>query len=121
VRVRVAGDLVDSSVRMLGIDAPEVSKPVECWGRKSSAKLKRLLPVGTRVSLVSDATQDSVDRYGRLLRYVVKGKQDTSLLQVAKGNARVYVYDRPFERLAKYRSAQTYAKRANVGMWSRHC
>jgi hypothetical protein len=65
-------------VRLVGIDTPEVYGGVECGGRAASRSLKRLLPRGTKVVLVSDPTQDRVDRYGRLLRYVVKAARTST-------------------------------------------
>lgn len=127
----VDGDTVDvrlhnghkARIRMIGIDTPEVYGGVECGGPQASAWLKRNLPVGTRVRLDSDTSQDLVDRYKRLLRYVTKiqGNRDMNRAQIRAGNATVYVYDNtPFHRTSPYRSAQTQAKRAHRGIWN-HC
>ena len=117
VRLR-SGRIKD--VRLVGIDTPEVYGGVECGGPEASTSLKRILPKGTRVRLVSDPSQDAVDRYGRLLRYVTKlstGK-DVNRQQVAKGWARVYVYDgNPFNRVTTYREAQRSAVAAGRGLW----
>ncbi len=127
VRV-VDGDTIDvrlangrtKRVRLVGIDTPEVYGTVECGGPQASRSLKRLLPLRTRVKLVSDPSQDLRDRYGRLLRYVTKvstGK-DMNRLQVARGWARVYVYNgNPFNRVASYRTAQRAANHADRGIW----
>jgi endonuclease YncB( thermonuclease family) len=105
-------------VRLVGIDTPEVYGGVECGGRAASRSLKRLLPVGTKVALVSDPTQDKVDRYGRLLRYVVKSGKDVNRAQVERGLARVYVYNgNPFKRVSAYRKSQRRAKDAPRGIW----
>jgi endonuclease YncB( thermonuclease family) len=125
----VDGDTVDvrlrsgktKRVRLIGIDTPEVYGGLECGGKKASASLRRLTPVGTPVRLVSDPTQDRVDRYGRLLRYVHKAStgRDVNRTQVARGWARVYVYDNnPFKRVSGYRKAQRAAKAAGRGIWS---
>jgi endonuclease YncB( thermonuclease family) len=125
----VDGDTVDvrlsatgkvKRVRMIGIDTPEVYGGTECGGPQASRSLKNLTPVGTRVTLVSDRTQDRVDRYGRILRYVVKRATgaDVNRTQVARGWARVYVYNsNPFERVSSYRKAQRAAKAAPRGIW----
>ena len=105
-------------VRLVGIDTPEVYGTVECGGPAASRALKRVLPVGTRVMLVSDRTQDRKDRYGRLLRYVMKAGHDMNRRQVLAGRARVYVYQHhPFERTKSYRAAQAKAKAAGRGLW----
>jgi endonuclease YncB( thermonuclease family) len=107
-------------VRFIGIDTPEVYGGTECGGPEASAYLKQMLPAGTRVKLVSDRTQDRVDAYGRILRYVTKTSngRDVNRAQVWKGWARVYVYDNnPFERVTAYRNAQASAQAAPRGIW----
>jgi endonuclease YncB( thermonuclease family) len=125
----VDGDTVDvrlrggheKRVRLLGIDTPEVYGTIECGGPQASRSLKRLLPIGTRVRLVSDPTQDRVDRYGRILRYVIKVSdgRDMNQVQIRKGWATVYVYHHnPFKRVADYRSAQRSARAHDRGIWA---
>jgi len=119
IKVKLHGKLV--SVRLIGIDTPETHKPgvkVECGGREASANMERLAPAGARVTLTADPSQDSVDRYGRLLAYAkVKGKQ-LQLEQLYAGWAEVYVYrHKDFARVSDYESAQGVAKRAGRGVW----
>ena len=124
----VDGDTIDvrlhsgaiRRVRLIGIDTPEVYGGVECGGRQASAALKHKLPSATKVKLVSDPTQDKVDRYGRILRYVIKRSngRDMNRSQIWSGWARVYVYGgNPFERVASYRHARDAAKAAPRGIW----
>jgi micrococcal nuclease len=62
-----------ANVRLIGIDTPETGKPgppVECGGLDATARMKKLALLngrGRMVSLRSDPTQDSTDRFGRLL------------------------------------------------------
>jgi len=119
VRVRLIGGPL-RVVRMLGIDTPEVyGTTVECGGPQASRSLSRMSPKGTRVRLVSDPTQAYKDRYGRLLRYVVKVStgRDLSRAQVFRGWSKVYVYDKPFRRIEGYRVAQGQARDAGRGIW----
>jgi endonuclease YncB( thermonuclease family) len=117
IKVRLAGGK-RRSVRLIGIDTPEVYGGVECGGRKASRSMRRLAPRGTRVVLVSDPTQDNVDRYGRLLRYVMKSGRDLNRAQVHRGWASVYVYDgNPFKRVGGYRTSQRAAQAAPRGIW----
>ena len=107
-------------VRLVGIDTPEVYGGTECGGPEASASLKRILPLGTRVRLVSDPSQDLKDRYGRLLRYVhkVSTGRDVNRQQVYLGFARVYVYNHhPFLRTTSYRLAATAARSSARGLW----
>lgn len=116
VKVRLVGG-PQRTVRVLGIDTPEVFGGTECGGPAASRAAKRMLPVGTRVRLVSDNTQDNKDRYGRILRYVLRGALDVGRNQLNRGHARVYVFDKPFKRVASYRAAQRKAKQADRGLW----
>jgi endonuclease YncB( thermonuclease family) len=118
VAVRIAGRA--RTVRLIGIDTPEVYFGVECGGPAASRALKKRLPRGTHVRLVADRTQDDRDHYGRLLRYVMKSGHDMNRSQVAAGHAKVYVYDGvPFKRTASYRHAQRAAKKHDRGIWGR--
>lgn len=103
-------------VRQIGIDTPEVS-PSECGNVAATRSARRMLPRGTRVVLVGDPTQANKDRYGRLLRYVMKGTLDVGRRQLATGMAQVFVVGEPFKRVRAYRSAQSSARSRNVGNW----
>lgn len=85
---------------------------------KKTGWLKKMLPIGTRVKLRSDPSQDLVDRYDRLLRYVIRSKDssDMNRAQIWRGNAQVYD-NHPFRRVDSYRKAQRQAKAALRGFW----
>ena len=107
-------------VRLVGIDTPEVFGRVQCGGPEASDSLRRILPVGTKVTLYSDPSQDLKDRYGRLLRYVHKNAtgKDVNRQQVYLGHAKVYVYNHnPFKRVTGYKKAATMAKAGGRGIW----
>ena len=108
------------TVRLLGIDTPEVYGGKECGGPQASRDAKKLLPRGTRVVLRSDRSQPLKDRYGRLLRYMQRGKYDVSWVQLAVGNATVLVVGKKFNRFGKYKRAVAKAKRKDLGRWG-HC
>lgn len=93
----------DVTVRLIGIDTPEVS-PAEC-GADQATRLLEELADGRRVRLVGDPSQDERDRYGRRLAYVLADGVDVGEVLVRRGWARVYVFDRPFARLSRYRKA----------------
>lgn len=105
-------------VRLIQIDAPELRQR-ECYGRASARELRRLLPVGTRVRLERDALLDAEDRYGRLLRYVVKDKANVNVALVRRGAAAVWFYVGDRGRYAPtLLRAQRLALRERRGMWS---
>lgn len=82
-------------VRLVQIDTPEVYFGTECYGRAASRWTKRMLPAGTRVRLLADPATDRVDRYGRLLRYVVRVSDglNVNVRLVTVGAAAPYFYD----------------------------
>ncbi len=113
VDVRLAGGKRER-VRLIGVDTPERGA---CESRQASART-RALALGKRVVLRGDATQDTRDRYGRLLAYGwLPGGKDLGYRLVADGVAKVYVFERPFQRVTAYRSAERRARSAPRGLW----
>jgi micrococcal nuclease len=121
IHVRTGGR--DETVRLIGIDTPETHRPgtpVECGGPQASAAMGRRARSGTRVTLVTDPSQDRRDRYGRLLAYVDRDRDGADLgrQMVRGGFADVYVYeDRPFKRLKAYRAAARKARDEHAGVY----
>jgi endonuclease YncB( thermonuclease family) len=107
-------------VRIIGIDTPETKRPgvgIECGGPQASAKMARLAPTGARITLRTDPTQDTIDRYGRLLAYVGRAGRDLGRAQIAAGWAKTYVYaNNPFRRTAAYRRSERKARRLGRGV-----
>jgi len=120
----VDGDTVDvrlasgkrERVRLIGIDTPEVGA---CGAARATAAARRLA-LGKRVVLRGDATQDTRDRYNRLLAYVwLPGGRDLGYQLLAGGHARVYVYGRrPFQRVGAYRTAEAAGRRVRPSLWT---
>src|SRR5215467_5096669 len=94
----VDGDTVyltnGAKIRLVQIDTPEVYFGAECWGHQASAETKKLLPPGTLVRLAPEPVTDSVDQYGRLLRYVfrVSDGLNVNVFLVRRGDAAPYFY-----------------------------
>lgn len=111
------------NVRLIGIDTPETRKPgtpVECGGAEATARMKKLAfhrGRGGVVTLRTDPTQDLQDRYGRLLAYVSSAGADFGRTMISSGWAKTYVFERDFQRVAKYRSAEASARSAKRGVW----
>lgn len=109
----------EKDVRILGIDTPEVYPELECGGQEATAAMAGLAPVGSKVVLVSDPTQDNRDRYGRLLRYVHRSGDDVGREQLTSGRARVFIFDDdPLQRAEAYRKAEGGARTADRGSWA---
>ena len=122
----VDGDTVDLTngqrVRLVQIDTPEVYDSPECYGEQASAVTKRLLPAGTRVRVYPEPATDSVDAYGRLLRYVIRVRDglnvNVRLVRVGAAAPYFYLYRRGryaslLERLA------LRARALHLGLWGR--
>ena len=100
-------------VRVIGIDTPERG---DCYFAQARSRA-RSLALGRRVVLRGDATQSTRDRYGRLLAYVDLPGGDLGLQLVRGGFGKVYVYDRPFQRVGAYRRGEQAAQAARAGLW----
>jgi micrococcal nuclease len=121
VKVRLDG--VTESVRIIGIDTPESRRPgtpVECFAREATDAAERLLPEGSSVWLEPDPTQDTRDRYGRLLAHVwlADGRLFAETM-IRDGYGIHYVYDGiPSSHAARLAAAQVDAERAESGLWA---
>jgi micrococcal nuclease len=120
----VDGDTVDltsgAKVRLVQIDTPEVYFGAECWGHQASAETKRLLPPGTAVRLVAEPATDSVDQYGRLLRYVIRVRDglNVNVFLVKRGDAAPYFYRGREGRYARVLTRDALrARAAHRGLW----
>jgi hypothetical protein len=69
-------------VRLLGDDTPERGR---CGAPLATSLARRLAPAGTQVALANPGSVRDKDRYGRLLRYVVRGTTDVGLRQIRAG------------------------------------
>jgi len=110
-------------VRLIGIDTPETvdpRKPVQCFGKEASARTKEILQEGMLVTLASDPTQDDRDKYGRLLRYIsTPDRSDAGFQLISEGYAHEYTYQTPYQKQAKYQSAEKAARTEGLGLWAK--
>jgi len=104
-------------VRLVQIDAPELGQ-AECYAHAARATLSRLLPAGTRVRLEADPRLDAVDRYGRRLAYLFKGRENVNHTLVLRGAASVWFYGAIRGRYAtKLETAARGARASRRGLW----
>jgi micrococcal nuclease len=111
------------SVRLIGIDTPEIAGPYakeECFGNEASLRTKELLN-GKKVFLVPDDSVSDRDKYGRLLRYVFlpDGKFVNAEL-VKDGYAFNYAYEN-FQYLDHFNNLEKQAKEVRSGLWASGC
>ena len=118
IRVRFEGK--SYTVRLMGVDTPETKHPtkaVEYFGREASAFTKAALE-GKTVLLAKDRTGDTVDRYGRLLRYVLLDGDNFNARLIREGYAHAYRRF-PFSKRKEFIQLEEQAKRRGIGLWNR--
>lgn len=115
-------DGTSESIRVLGINTPETkysSKGAECFGAEASAYAKSLLE-GTSVELTSDDSQDTRDKYNRILAYVtLPDGRDFGQVMITDGYAYEYTYQGvPNKNQQLYQDAQAKAQEDKAGLWA---
>jgi micrococcal nuclease len=111
----------DVTVRLLGIDTPEVAHHGnldECGGPEAAVRLKEMLPPGTSVQMARDS--EARDAYGRLLAYVIRSADGVVVnLQLAvEGHAHPLMIA-PNRALADdIATAASAARRSGLGLWA---
>ncbi len=119
--IRINRNGVEETLRLIGLDTPETKdprKPVQCFGREASARAKNLLE-GERVRIAQDPTQDTRDKYGRLLVYVWRTDGlFYNYRTILDGYAHEYTYDVPYQYQAQFRKAEREARENGRGFWS---
>jgi len=120
--ITIDQDGTPTTIRLIGIDAPESSTTrtgsVECFGVEAR-EFARALMTGKRVSIATDPTQDTFDRYGRLLAYIYM--EDGTFVNehlIAEGYAHEYTYRDPYEHQASFRAAESDARTRGRGLWA---
>lgn len=104
-------------VRLLQIDTPELGSG-ECYSRAAATALRALARPGSAVRLDPDPALDTVDRYGRLLRYIVRDGLNVNLELVRRGAAAPYFYRGERGRYsAQLLTAAKAAQAARRGLW----
>ena len=106
----------DLRVRLIGIDAPEVSEPAECWGDEATAHLKALAPVGA--VLWASFDDDPLDRYDRHLLYL--WTEDGRFINhelVAAGDAEALTVQPNDEHAELFAATEQRARASAAGQW----
>ena len=116
-RVR-SPDNITLKIRLIGIDAPEVSnkknKDNQLYGKESKEFINNLIK-GKSVTLKNYAT----DQYGRNLSEIFLEKENVNLKMVESGMAEVYKgkSDKKLD-IEIYQEAEKKAKKSKLGIWS---
>ena len=118
IHVRVEGK--SRTVRLIGVDTPETVHPtraVQYFGQEASAFTKAALE-GKTVLLQEDRTGDTVDRYGRWLRYVLLDGQNFNARLIRDGYAHAYRRF-PFSKRTEFIRLEQQARQRGIGLWNR--
>jgi endonuclease YncB( thermonuclease family) len=118
----VDGDTIHLSdgrkVRVLGIDAPDLG---EC-GYEEASEFARARLLDEKVTVAADATQESVDQYGRSLLYVGRWGVDYSHAIVVAGLATATISaTNPVEKAKTLQTAEDTARALKLGIWGDPC
>lgn len=120
IRVDIAG--IVETVRLIGIDAPEISRPgrpgPDYFGPQAAQYAKKLLE-NKSVYLIPDPMHSNRDKYGRLLRYVFL--EDGTLVNaklVENGYAYNYIYE-PFQFMKQFDYLEKQAREKHLGLWAK--
>jgi micrococcal nuclease len=106
------------SIRLIGVNTPEVYGQVQCFGPEASAFAKSVLHPGTRVRY--QVGREAHDRYGRLLAYVWLEDGRLFNAMLVEGGYAVPLTIAPNDQLApRFRSEEAEAMSAHAGMWRR--
>lgn len=107
----------EERVRLLEVNAPEVSGRPECYGREARAQLRRLAPPGSSVKVVAD--RNLRDRFGRTLLYL--WNEDGVMVNdalVASGHARAVLYSSNDRYIDTLRTTEARARADRRGQWA---
>ena len=120
----VDGDTIDVesksekfSVRLIGIDTPELHKPntpVQCFAQVAQSYLEPIL-LGKEVKLVKDVEDE--DKYQRKLRYVFLGEENINYKMVEEGYAYLLTIPPNVLYQSMFRNAALDAIRSDKGLW----
>lgn len=104
-------------VRYIGVDAPESTRVVECFGREAT-KFHRELVDGQQLRLERDVSE--TDRFGRLLRYayLLDGRMVNEIL-IREGYAAARSFPPDVKYQDRLRAAEKEARNARRGLWGK--
>jgi len=115
------------TLRLIGLDTPETvdpRKPVQCFGKVASDKAEELL-TGKMVRLEFDASQGTLDKYGRTLAYVflpahadVPAEIFFNEYMIAEGYGHEYTYNLSYKYRKEFKEAQRRAREEKRGLWA---
>jgi micrococcal nuclease len=119
------GSGAEEKVRLLAVNTPEKDAPdtrEACFGRAATEYTRGQL-MNARVTLYTDNTQPTRDKYQRLLAYLYVQNATTSFNETLMytGLSRTYRASPPAVEYAKYERIRQDMERVQKGIWSKVC
>jgi len=106
----------DVTVRLIGLDTPEVGDHLECYGEEATVVLEKLAPVGSTVWALTDG--DTEDKYGRSLYYLFSDEGVLVNVELVRRGAGETLLisdnDRYWDELE---AAEVKAREGDRGLW----
>ncbi len=102
-------------VRYIGMDTPELTNPPEEYGQEAADKNKELV-LGKTVVMFKDVSE--MDRFDRLLRYVLVGDVFVNSELVRLGYAKSISYPPDVACDAIFADAEKEARKNLIGLWA---
>lgn len=104
------------TVRLIGIDTPELRPEVECYALEARDRLRELLPQGAEVWIMAD--REKLDQYGRGLLYLWTGDGTSVNLDLVKEGYATALNIAPSNTFwRQFAAAETEAMDARLGLW----
>ena len=107
-------------VRLIGMNAPEIynyQKTPQCFGTEATQHARILLK-NLPVRIETDPSQDTYDKYGRLLAYAfLPDGTNFAEHMIAEGYAHEYTYRLPYQYQKEFKSAEREAQSEGLGLW----
>lgn len=110
------------TIRFIGIDTPESFTTrywyKECYWDEASDYLKKLL-TWKKVWIEFDDSQDKIDKYWRLLAYVILNWENVNAKLVKEGYAFEYTYIEAYKYQKEFKSYEIESKESYRGLWDK--
>lgn len=104
------------TVRLIGVDTPELRPEVECFAIEARDRLRALLPEGASVWVASD--RGPLDRYDRTLLYLWTENGDFVNLDLVESGYATAVRIPPNDAYwPQLQAAESSAREAGRGLW----
>lgn len=109
----------EQTVRVIGIDAPEIVNKNECYGKETLSKAKELLQ-GKWVQLKADKFLGNTDTQGKLLRYVYLDNKYSDYGKRLLDGGYAYEYEAAkYQSQVAYKTTQQQSQAKARGLWAK--